>query len=1375
MNDLNLAELFNEFQESPDCIENKLLQESFGIIDGFAEDTIDRIASHNKLEISKTLIKLYIFLKARENDVIDDKNILTHQKDETGSNGTNTAKIATIEKNPTATSTSAIDNCLIANPLNVVANDSDKNNNSNEKNASKNDNDNKTEEKAEHGNGNGNEHDNEKQSENKDKTETTNVTKIETAKIDEDSNTNETNDDDMSGANVDEEEKTKCDDSDGERDKLGTGERTITSQAESLLTRWLHVNISDQSIISSPKSRKNNNSNSNSTGNDNDEAEEHTPEATHNELLANILKNARNMEDDNNGIFGLSSILGTATTITTTRRTGNENEINDDDDESKNGTEYFDFLSDDLLVLVLSFLEERELFDVNWHKKLEIINHRWNECIKLHILYKNNPKKSWMNEHFVSIDNIYNEIKQNKTKKFDFQMPNGQFVHASINIESIFEQAFVSDTIPSKLIENSSNLITMNGLSGGTNSYFAAMGMSRLSNHSSVSAISTISGISGISGIGTTAATTGITGISGGGTGASRMSQSASNSGPDSKEVPYIKFHAFINGNGVPYKLLLNSKAGALYNLTDGEKNGKNSKYNKNRNNGNSENRDKDENDKKSGNFCMNNFNNTGNNSNNSNNNNNSNADNNEEYERKNESDMKDDFKLNDNINNSINNIGNNIVASDGKEENDKLSNENDINVKNALTSDMFCDVLTKFARSKTLRMRPPMLTFNKKSLYYTYNIRFHRNKFNLLLNKLYGIDNSFLYKLVEINLSKLKEYYIYDTSNLNIYGTIADIVSRCDTKRDWVIGMIGWANCRPAKHRSNQLRILIDFTPEYKQLKPLNIITNYYKLIKLNCTHRMSYSQFRDSNSNESRRTISFDNDKKRALMAIWVHPDCINYNNNTAYNTAFDSALNDDMNINRGKFKNKKLTGTYNSLLEDIDDDDDDDDDNEDKENDDNEEDEDGHENENKKEDKNSSNSITRDVNKRNVKRTKRKKKKRNRRRDNNENWINLFNFGKYTTQDQLNETLKHYLNINSIDPSNNNIKEYRNTEIDGSNIVNDLPITQLDISRLYLDYNETKFNTNYKDLFEKSGLNIKKFDFLCVECIDMRHKKQYGSILINPITKNYFRSIDELFNWKGKVLVRKFIGKHDSSSNNSNTNHTKNKDKNNHSHNHNHHYNHHSSHNSKTTSSSSHPKSKSKSKVRLKSKDNNNNSSSIDRDHTNHSNSNKDDSGPKRRTSKFRRSLSKHKKDRDKDKEKEKDKDKDGDDTRTRNKRGSESKDDNRNLNGQQSSDGKMEKDGNISNGWTIDVNISKTEYFLDEYYHLDDRRITYFGFKGKNGDFKEIDKENRRTLLKLLIANCKQRNKSFGRKISISSSSDKHQRARKKSLIKRVFGK
>ena len=74
------------------------------------------------------------------------------------------------------------------------------------------------------------------------------------------------------------------------------------------------------------------------------------------------------------------------------------------------------------------------------------------------------------------------------------------------------------------------------------------------------------------------------------------------------------------------------------------------------------------------------------------------------------------------------------------------------------------------------------------------------------------------------------------------------------------VLGIIVWANCRSPNYRSNQLRILIDFTPDNKQLKPLNIISNYYQLFKLNCTDRMSYSHFRDSNSNESRRTISFD-----------------------------------------------------------------------------------------------------------------------------------------------------------------------------------------------------------------------------------------------------------------------------------------------------------------------------------------------------------------------------------------------------------------------------------------------------------------------------------------------------------------------------------
>ena len=111
------------------------------------------------------------------------------------------------------------------------------------------------------------------------------------------------------------------------------------------------------------------------------------------------------------------------------------------------------------------------------------------------------------------------------------------------------------------------------------------------------------------------------------------------------------------------------------------------------------------------------------------------------------------------------------------------------------------------------------------------------------------------------------------------------------------LIGTIGWANYRLAKHGSNPLHILIDFTPEYNQLKQLNIITNNYKLIKLNCINRISYSQFRDSNSNESRRSILFDNEQKLALIAIWVHSDVTNYSDNTAYCTPFDSALNDGL----------------------------------------------------------------------------------------------------------------------------------------------------------------------------------------------------------------------------------------------------------------------------------------------------------------------------------------------------------------------------------------------------------------------------------------------------------------------------------------------
>ena len=98
-------------------------------------------------------------------------------------------------------------------------------------------------------------------------------------------------------------------------------------------------------------------------------------------------------------------------------------------------------------------------------------------------------------------------------------------------------------------------------------------------------------------------------------------------------------------------------------------------------------------------------------------------------------------------------------------------------------------------------------------------------------------------------------------------------------------------------------------------------------------------------------------------------------------------------------------------------------DDDNHEDKANN-NEDDKDGDDNENNTEDENKNSNGKRNRN-----------KNRKRRQDKNTNWIDLFKFGKYTTQDELNETLKHYLNINSI----NNIKEYRNTEIDGSNIVN------------------------------------------------------------------------------------------------------------------------------------------------------------------------------------------------------------------------------------------------------------------------------------------------------------------------------------------------
>ena len=56
-----------------------------------------------------------------------------------------------------------------------------------------------------------------------------------------------------------------------------------------------------------------------------------------------------------------------------------------------------------------------------------------------------------------------------------------------------------------------------------------------------------------------------------------------------------------------------------------------------------------------------------------------------------------------------------------------------------------------------------------------------------------------------------------------------------------------------------------------------------------LNCTNRISYSQFRDSNSNESRRSILFDNEQKLALMAIWVHSDVTNYSDNDQFHHDF------------------------------------------------------------------------------------------------------------------------------------------------------------------------------------------------------------------------------------------------------------------------------------------------------------------------------------------------------------------------------------------------------------------------------------------------------------------------------------------------------
>ena len=96
----------------------------------------------------------------------------------------------------------------------------------------------------------------------------------------------------------------------------------------------------------------------------------------------------------------------------------------------------FDFISDDSLGIVFSFLDVGHYFGNNRRQpQFELVNRRWNHCITIQASRRTNC----IEKYFLTVDELYNEYKSisqtpNNSKIFDFRDPNGRFIQPWLHI-----------------------------------------------------------------------------------------------------------------------------------------------------------------------------------------------------------------------------------------------------------------------------------------------------------------------------------------------------------------------------------------------------------------------------------------------------------------------------------------------------------------------------------------------------------------------------------------------------------------------------------------------------------------------------------------------------------------------------------------------------------------------------------------------------------------------------------------------------------------------------------------------------------------------------------------------------------------------------